>query len=303
MAQSRRNTSVKRWAWGLSIVFHVLLLVTFAFIKFSAGPKNLSHLATPVTSIKTITAITNLSPIVPKPKVNEISHKPDRIIANIIPPLPKMANPKPSLDLAAVDEIPLAEAIGSEASIEASAIEFFGQTTYCRKVCYVVDCSGSMQGMFSRVRDKLKRSVQNLQPDQYFYIIFFRGDRLVESGTGRLRRATPRAKISASKFIDSVRPAGKTNALNALIRAMRITDPAKRPPELIYFLTDGFDLEASQTNQKNAGFADELEKARRKYAPGTAINTIGFWTQTADINILKAIAKNSSGTFINGSPE
>ena len=81
---------------------------------------------------------------------------------------------------------------------------------------------------------------------------------------------------------------------------MRTTDPAKRPPELIYFLTDGFDLEASQ---KNTGFADELEKARRKYAPGTAINTIGFWTQTADIDILKAIAKNSSGTFINGSPE
>ncbi|HEG43557.1 MAG TPA: VWA domain-containing protein [Phycisphaerales bacterium] len=297
MAQGRRNISVKRWAWGLSIVFHVLLLVTFAFIKFSAGPKNLSHLSAPVTNIKTITAITNLSPIVPKPKVNEISHEPDRIIANIIPPLPTVPKVMPSLDLAAFDEIPLAEALESETSIEASAIEFFGQRTYCRKVCYVVDCSGSMQGMFSRVRDKLKRSIQSLQPDQYFYIIFFRGDRLVESGSGRLKRATPRAKMSADKLIDSVRPAGKTNALNALIRAMRTTDPAKRPPELIYFLTDGFDLEASQNTQN---FADELEKARRKYAPGTAINTIGFWTQTADIDILKAIAKNSNGTFING---
>lgn len=299
MAQSRRNTSVKRWAWCLSIAFHVLLLVTFAFIKFSTGGKNPAHLAAPVTSIKTITAVTNLSPIVPKPKVNTISHEPDRIIANIIPPLPAVAKVRPSLDLLPVSEIPLAEEIGSEASIEASAIEFFGQTTYCRKVCYVVDCSGSMQGLFSRVRDKLKRSIQSLQADQYFYIIFFRGDRLVESGNGRLRRATPRAKISASKFIDSVRPAGKTNALNALTRAMRTTDSAKRPPELIYFLTDGFDLEASQTNQKNTGFADELEKARRKYAPGTVINTIGFWTQTADIDILKAIAKNSRGTFTN----
>jgi hypothetical protein len=296
VAQNWRKTSVKRWAWGLSIVFHVSLLVTFAFIKFSSGGNPPTHLAAPVTSIKTITAVTNLSPIVPKPKVNDISTKPDRIMANTIPPLPAVANPKPSLDLVPVSEIPLAEAIGSEVAISASAIEFFGQRTYCRKVCYVVDCSGSMQGMFSRVRDKLKRSIQSLQPDQYFYVIFFRGDRLVESGIGRLIRATPRAKISANKFIDSVRPSGKTNALNALSRAMRTTDPAKRPPELIYFLTDGFDLEASQ---KTSDFADELEKTRRKYAPGTTINTIGFWTQTADVNILKAIAKNSSGTFTN----
>ncbi|MCK4960359.1 MAG: hypothetical protein KAT00_13185, partial [Planctomycetes bacterium] len=96
MAQSRRNTSVKRWAWGLSIAFHVSLLVTFAFIKFSAGGKNPTHLAAPTTSIKTITAVTNLSPIVPKPKVNEISHEADRIIANVMPPLPAVANPKPS---------------------------------------------------------------------------------------------------------------------------------------------------------------------------------------------------------------
>ncbi len=268
-------------------------------MKFSAGPRTGAHLAAPKTTIKTITAVTNLSPTVPKPKVKNLSHKPDRIIANIIPPLPSVPKPKPSLDPAPAGHIPLAEALLSETSIPASAIEFFGQTMYCRKVCYVVDCSGSMQGMFSRAGDKLKRSIQSLQPDQYFYIIFFRGDRLVESGNGRLRRATPRAKRSAHKFIDSVRPAGRTNALNALTRAMRITDPAKRPPELIYFLTDGFDLVSTETNQKNLGFADELEKIRRKYAPNTAINTIGFWTQTADIDILKAIATNSRGTFTN----
>lgn len=33
-------------------------------------------------------------------------------------------------------------------------IEFFGSFTDQRKVCYLVDCSGSMQGVFGRVLKK-----------------------------------------------------------------------------------------------------------------------------------------------------
>jgi len=90
VAQRQRNISVKTWAWTLSILFHVVLLATFAFIKFSAGTRTSSNLAAPVTSIETITAITNLSPTVPKPKIKEPSGELDRASSNIMPPLPSV---------------------------------------------------------------------------------------------------------------------------------------------------------------------------------------------------------------------
>ncbi len=98
-------------------------------------------------------------------------------------------------------------------------VEFFGQFTDVRKICYVVDCSGSMHGRLGLVKQQLKTSIASLQPDQFFYIIFFlQGDRLIESGDTYLIRATPHTKAKAYDFIDSVRPAGTTEPLNALNR-------------------------------------------------------------------------------------
>ena len=98
-------------------------------------------------------------------------------------------------------------------------IGFFGSFTERRKICYLVDCSGSMRGVFRRVRKELKESIGNLQRDQYFHIIFFGGGRLIEFSNGRLLRVTEKAKFSACDFIDSVEPVEQTNALE---RGMQI---------------------------------------------------------------------------------
>ena len=172
---------------------------------------------------------------------------------------------------------------------------FFGSFTDQRKICYVVDCSGSMQGLFGQVRKQLKNSISALRPDQYFYIIFFQDGKLLESGNGRLVRATDRAKSAACSFADSVRPAGPTNAMDALERAMQIRDQAGQSPALIYFLTDGFDLELDDTSR----FGLQLENMRKKLAPSAKINTIGFWTGPADGRILRTVADQSGGEFVN----
>ena len=144
------------------------------------------------------------------------------------------------------------------------------------------------------VRRKLKDSIEKLQPDQFFYIIFFQGNRLVESGSGRMCRATPKSKSKAVGFINGVYFEGPTNALNAIKRAMSIKDSLGKSPELIYFLSDGFDLGAGDTTD----FAGMIENLRKTLAPATRINTIGFWVEDRDREILKKISINSGGDFV-----
>jgi hypothetical protein len=273
---------------------HIGLLAVFAFIKFS----QFSGISSPATeSTVTITQIEKLtkqSRIWPKPKIKRLL--PDQRTAVRKKPMDFSGRVKiePS-DKS--QQFPKISGTGSIALLSGSGVlsntvEFFGQKANQRKICYVVD---SMQGLLGRVRKQLKDSIANLQPDQYFYIIFFRGEQLLESGHGRLVRATTKTKSAAYDFIDSARPGGTTNAINALERAMRIRDQLGRSAELIYFLTDGLDLEGGNT----ARFSGLVENLRKKLAPATKINTIGFWAQHADCEILRAVARRSGGEFIN----
>jgi hypothetical protein len=296
MKTGPQKPSVKAWAWTISIIFHLVLIATFMFMKFSASSKQPSYHATPTANLNKIDEITNLSPVVPKPKVKDLLPEKYRTRqTETLPPLTTAEPLEPSLEYIHSPDTPITGDLTDSSLFTPNVTEFFGQMTYSRKICYVVDCSGSMQGMFSPVRARLKNSISSLQPDQYFYIIFFRGDKLLESGTGRLTRASNRAKQAAQKFIDTAQPSGPTNALNALKRAMQITDASNRPPELIYFLTDGFDLQTDD----GSTLAKEVETLRKKLAAPTTINTIGFWTAASDAQILKTIAQTSNGSFTN----
>jgi hypothetical protein len=151
-----------------------------------------------------------------------------------------------------------------------------------------------MLGVFGRVQKELKDSIVKLQPDQYFYIIFFGGDRLFEFRNGRLLRATPKAKSTAYNFVDSIRPTGQTNALAAFERAMQIRDGQGLGPAIVYFLTDGFEL----TTEDKKSFTQKIANLQRRFAPRTKINTIGFWPQSRDRELLRLIAKQSGGEFV-----
>ena len=297
MTDTSRRGSITIWAWLVSLGIHVALLAVFAFIKFSQSSDVSPAAVRPTVTIAQIEKFTQQSRVFPKPKIERLL--PDRRRAVRKEPMDFSSRVKiePSDKGQQLPKISGAGGIAllSAGGVLPETVEFFGQKTNRRKICYVVDCSGSMQGLLGEVRKQLKNSIANLQADQYFYIIFFRGERLLESGYGRLVRATTKTKSAAYDFIDGARPGGTTNAINALERAMRIRDQLGRSSELIYFLTDGLDLEGGNT----ARFPGLVENLRKKLAPATKINTIGFWAQHADCEILRAVARRSGGEFIN----
>ena len=234
----KRRTKIG--AWTVSICLHLIAIVIFSRLALSQSPKSIAISQTPETKISRIKEILEASPVTPLPKITN----PARTFAQ-----PKLKAPARAVGFQAELKpntlAELASAITTDhlpADSITSSVEFFGSRSYKRKICYVVDASGSMQGIFSSVRENLKQSIQNLQPDQYFNIIFFGSDTLNHFRRDRLARAAAQNKTSAYAFIDSAIPAGVTNALDALASAMRLRDSLGKAPEIIYFLTDGFEL-------------------------------------------------------------
>lgn len=298
MVWARRRGSVTLWAWVVSIAVHLIVLTALGFVKFSGSKTQEKQRPAPTAKVNQIKKLIETAPVMAKPKVKKpakdgFTRRTDRLlpvnqIFDIAKPnsqdQPNLAKPSVS-----TSELSLASS-----AILPEGIEFFGSFTEQRKICYLVDCSGSMQGVFGRVRRKLKDSIANLQPDHYFYIIFFGADKLFELGKGHLVRATDNAKSAAYNFIDSVEPAGQTNAMEALERAVQIRDSKAQSSSIIYFLTDGFEL----TSRDEQRFSQKVARLLARFAPRTRINTIGFWPQSDDRKMLETIARQSGGEFV-----
>ena len=284
------------WAWMVSIGMHLAALTGFGFVRFSQA--EVEQRPVPTAKINQVKKIIQTANVIPKPKVKK-AHQ--RVIA------------EKKVSLLSADEIfgdvkPISKdwPTLAESSVSASefafqrrvaskeGVEFFGSFAEERKIYYVVDCSGSMQGVFGHVREQLKESIEKLEPDQYFYIIFFGGNDLFEFGDGELKRATEDVKAAAYEFINSVEPAGQTNALAAFYRIMEISGNITEGSAVVYFLTDGFELNI----EDELGFSQALTELLAGFAPGTRINTIGFWPQSSDREMLRTIAEQSGGEVV-----
>jgi len=303
-----RLGGVKFWAWTVSITVHLTALAVLGIIRFGPSRVEAGQVSAPAARIEQISNLINSEPVIPKPKVVKLEPK---IIASAAGRLAsgarklvpadrvfEAARPTPqNPEGFSFSEAPPAAQSGSlpaDSEILPAKVEFFGSWTDRRKICYVVDCSGSMKGIYVRVRERLKESIKSLQPDQYFYIIFFGGDRLTELGDGKLIRATEEVKSAACDFVDLMQPAGQTNAMAAMEKAVRICGSKENTQSVIYFLTDGFEL----TTEGAYGFSQEIVSLRKRLAPAVKINTIGFWPQSDDRNMLAAIAGQSGGQFV-----
>ena len=109
-----------------------------------------------------------------------------------------------------------------------------------------------------------------------------------------MKRAAASVKFSACDFIDSAKPAGKTNAIAALQKALQVKDVSGVGPSVIYFLTDGFELD----DEGGKGLLKQISRMRSRLAPQVKINTIGFWPQGQDRLMLSSIASLSGGEFV-----
>ena len=290
-----RFRRVKFWAWTISVFIHVAVLGAFGVVKFSRSDDQGPAMPVPVANVsRSITEIS--ASILPKPKIKPPAGR--HLSKNNKPWLSEQT----IIDDSGVFKQDLNDYAGNSESVTSfdsgrvfsGRVEFFGSKTYQRKICYVVDCSGSMRGMLRLVQNRLKDSIRTLMPDQYFSIIFFGDERLLEFGGGVMLRATANTKSSAVDFIDSIEPAGRTNALEALKRAVEIRDSSGDSPSVIFFLTDGFEL----TNKDRQMFSFRIADLLRRFAPATKINTIGFWPDGDDRAMLETIAKQSGGEFV-----
>ena len=299
MISRNRGGGIIFWAWMVSIIVHLIVLAAFGIFKFSQTKAEVEYRPIPTAKISRITKLTQAALKTAKPKIKTPLPTTSSGRFPKLPPNQVFGAAKlSSRDLTNSDWPGSSDSAGGfllpSGTDLAGGIEFFGSWVDRRKVCYLVDCSGSMQGIFGKVREELKKSVEALQPDEYFYIIFFGGDKLYESGGGRLLRATTKSKSAAYDFIDSVLPAGRTNAPAALERALQIRDGGEVGPSVVYFLTDGFEL----TPKDAQSLPGKVKNMLERFSPRTRINTIGFWPQSDDREMLQQIAKQSGGECV-----
>lgn len=281
-------------AFLFSVCVHGAVFFVFSMIHVSRGGSGDVHLEPSVVTAAQVQKAVSVDPVVPKPMVKRVDigsggGKRALEIDTGFKNKPVYSKSYPGGGGEQLDGGLLGGQFKSD-----PLTEFFGSGTNLRKICYVVDASGSMQGRLGMVRKNLKESIAKLAPDQFFYVIFFRGDGLVESGKGVLVRATSTAKSQAYDFIDSVRFEGPTNAISAIRRSMKIKDPGGQSVQQIYFLSDGFDYDSEYMPD----FAGMIEKMRKRLAPAVRINTIGIWVERQDEKILRSIAGGSGGEYV-----
>jgi len=163
----------------------------------------------------------------------------------------------------------------------APSSSFMGTGGNAYRICYVIDRSGSMVLEFDLVKRELIRSIQQLEPQQAFHLIFFSAGQPVENPPKRFVPATDYNKVRAIQFIKKIVPEGLTDPAPALKRAF-----ALRPrPDLIYFMTDGdFDPAILQS----------LRQWNRDGA--TQINTIAFLNRAGE-PLLRRIAAEHHGQY------
>jgi len=172
---------------------------------------------------------------------------------------------------------------------------FFGSVGSAKRICYVVDCSGSMILAFDYVRSELKRTIGRLSPGQYFHVIFYAGGEPLELPGKKLLRAHSRNRQDALLFIDRVSLASVPTAtaawqgvVNALRSAFAARTPAGRSAELIYLFTDG------QFDHKHVERAVRTLQQRRK-AP--AVISVVACGNRDNERFLSRLARTNGGQY------
>jgi hypothetical protein len=310
-----KRDGVTIWAATISVVIHLTILAVLATVSVSPAKQSQDRSGpTAKFGRSQITYLMNAARTLPKPKIKEPAEQSTRTIQGLSTQyktaVELKGNPAPLTvagefggvaDLgASIDpaESPASQSVSGDyipqTVIPQSRTEFFGSTTEKRKICYLVDCSGSMQGLFGRVKKELRKSIDGLEQDQYFAVIFFGKGELIEFEGGKLIRASVKNKQAAYDFIEQVQPAGQGDGIAALNKALNIRDSSGSAPQTIYFLTDGFDIAGESDANTELKAAEKFAQSSAK----TQINPIAFWPQEQDKKILELICEKSSGQLV-----
>jgi hypothetical protein len=160
---------------------------------------------------------------------------------------------------------------------------FFGIRGGGKRICFIVDVSGSMGsgGKLDRLKQELAATIQGLKPDTQFAVVFF------DSSTHTIAQTWLSGDADRRNAIQVIANQGSgsgTDPTGAFEFAFKTLNPL---PDCIYYMTDG------QTYADVVGLLRSLNAGPQK----TSIHAIAFGDQTLEA-AMKQIAAENNGTYL-----
>ncbi len=198
------------------------------------------------------------------------------------------------------------------ATVEKKGPRFFTEQIISKRIVFVIDISGSMQAedpptekggggvRIKRAKDELIKVIKSLSRKVKFNIIAY-STKVKSWQKGRLVYASRRAKVSAIKWVSTLKADGLTRTDEALKEAFKSLEA-----NAIYLLTDGVPTKADQKRMQAVLIQPKkiMEQVRQMNRfRKVRIYTMGFAEEAKKPNgkifveFLKALAKDNGGRF------
>lgn len=255
--------------WGISILFHVGMIILAIFIVWSTTRVQKEDVIIPVAQLSSTPGAPMSMRITQKLNTTTqtrrtISKTTQKHQISVI---------KTSMSLiGAAGGSPIPKTTPFDVDMPASGVRatMYGSGGNAYRLAYIIDASGSLVDSLPFVIEELKNSIRELSEKQSFTVIFFQGENAIEVPPTGLNNADAQFKQQVIDWIDissgHIVPAGQSNPVNALKLALRYK------PQLIFLLSDNITGQGQyEVNQKH--LLVEIEKANTSK---TKINTIQF---------------------------
>ena len=292
------STLVALLPWGISIVFHLGIVLLAIFIVWST-----------IRSTDDEQPIIPIARLSPTPGAPLQQKTPERVRSmkstarrTVTPTaaksrlLSKINTQESLIGVAGASKAsPFDAAIAQAAGFSAS---FFGSGGNARRIIYIVDASGSLIDTLPFVILELKKSIQRLSEQQMFTVVFFQGDVVIEVPPPGMKQADADRKQSVSAWIDPsshhIEPGGKSNPVSAIKLALRYK------PQLLFLLSDN--ITGAGSGKYEIDQRRLLAEVNQANTSGTKINTIQFLyrdplTDAGLEGTMKLIAERSGGEY------
>lgn len=296
--------------WGISIVFHVALVVIAFFLVWQTIIK--------ADEEQTVIPNANLSDTPGAPmKMEEVEEQSADTPMTVPVVDPTVTNPTPT-----VTNTPIPTKLvglqfqggqsggplGNTQGTGDFGADVFGNGGNARDIAFIVDASGSMVDVLPFVINELKRAVNALKPAQNITIIFFSGEGVFEvpggGGVKGLRACTPKFKedirgwISLENFQYETGGRGSQHVQEAILRGLSYK------PQLVFLLSDNL-TGGGQGATQHEIFQDTLMGAiqdANDFRPPAKFNTIQFLYEDPLVRAgrtgsLQLIAEDSGGVY------
>ena len=198
--------------------------------------------------------------------------------------------------------------LAAKAQKKAASTGFFGIETSSKRLCFVIDVSGSMnekateKGKETRAemaKTELVRAIRALEDGSYFAIVMFAND--ITPWKTEMTVASDETRKSAVAFVEGSPVVGATNTYGALETAFQTGEPAKSKPsdayadpllDTIILLSDGKPTRGRTTKTAEIRAAVREWNLRRR----VTVHTIAFG-KDADFEFLEGLATDTGGSF------